>query len=95
MPGRPNFVPERERELNGEGTKPNKAIDNGKGPKRERTKTGTQATQLTRGGRRHRFRPYRTRGSNKPKKGEWGKTHVTGHKGYYDPDKKCFYIPKP
>jgi hypothetical protein len=86
---------QKELELKGKGTNPNKAVDGGKGSKRKHTKTETQARQPTRGGRRHRFRPYRARGPNKPKKGQWGKTHITEHKGYYDPDKKCFYIPRP
>jgi ubiquitin C-terminal hydrolase len=85
---------QKERELGGEGTKSNRAVDNKKGSKRKHTKTETQAGQPTKGGRRHRFRPYRTRGSNKSKREQWGKTHITEHKGYYDPDKKCFYIPK-
>jgi hypothetical protein len=86
---------QKERELNGEGTKPNKAVDNKKGSKQERTRTGTQATQPASSGGRHRFRPYRAKGSRRSRKGQWGKTHVTEQKGYYDPDKRCFYIPKP
>jgi ubiquitin C-terminal hydrolase len=85
---------QKERELGGEGTKSNEAVDNKKGSKRKHAKTETQARQPTRDGRRHRFRPYRARGSNKSKKEQWGKTHITEHKGYYDPDKKCFYIPR-
>jgi len=86
---------QKEPELSEEGTNPNKAVVGRKGSKQKHTKTETQPRQPTRGGRRHRFRLYRTRGSNKPRKGQWGKTHVTEHQGYYDPDIKCFYIPKP
>jgi len=89
---------QKERELGEEEVKPNKTISkqNKKGSKRKHTKTGTQARQPTGGGRRRRrsFRPYKTRGSNKPRKEQSGKTNVTEHKRYYDPDKRCFYIPK-
>jgi ubiquitin C-terminal hydrolase len=91
---------QKERELGKEGIKPDKAVSkvaaqSKKGSKRKHAKTGAQAKQPTGGGRRHRFfRPYGARGSNKPRKEQWGKTHITEHKKYYDPDKKCFYIPK-
>jgi ubiquitin C-terminal hydrolase len=85
---------QKERGLSGEGTGSNKAIDSKKGSRRKHIRAGPQAEQPNRGSRRHRFRPYRTRGSNKSKKGQWGKAHITEHKGYYDPDKKCFYIPR-
>jgi len=95
---------QKERESGKGEIKPNKAVSkvpsqDKKESKQKHTRTGTQARRPNRGGRRHRsFRPYGTRGSNKPKKeqkGQWGKTHVTERKEYYDPDRKCFYIPKP
>jgi hypothetical protein len=93
---------QRERESDKEGIKTDKAVSkvaaqDNKGSKRKHTKAGTQTSHPTGGGRRHRFfRPYGATGSNKPRKRQWGKTktYVTEHKGYYDPDKKCFYIPK-
>ena len=63
---------QRERELGGEGTKPEKKVSSENGSKRKHTKTETLAGQPTRVDRRHRFRPYRTRGSNKPRKRTMG-----------------------
>jgi len=86
---------QKEREVNRNGANPNKAVDGEKGSKRKYTKTEAQAGQSTGGGRRHRFRPYRAKGSKRSNKGQWRKTRVAEHKGYYDPDRKCFYIPRP
>jgi len=91
---------QKERELGEEVVKPNMTVGrvakrNEKGSKRKHVRTGPQAERPTGGGRRHRFfRPYRTRGSKKPRNGQWEKAYAAEHKGYYDPDKKCFYIPK-
>jgi len=89
---------QKERELGEEGIKPSEAVgkQNKKGSKRKHTKTGTQARQPTGGGRRRRrsFRPYRTGESNKPRKEQLERTYVAERKRYYDPDKKCFYIPR-
>jgi ubiquitin C-terminal hydrolase len=91
---------QKERESNQGGFGSDDAVsgDTAQGKKRSKrkhAKAGVQAGQPTRGGRRHRFfRPYGARGYNKPGKGQWEKNCVAGHKGYYDPDKKCFYIPK-
>jgi ubiquitin C-terminal hydrolase len=90
---------QRERGSGGEGIRSSGAVSGAtqgrERPKQEHARAGLQAKRPTRGGRRHRFfRPYGTRRSDKPRKGQWGKSYVPDHKGYYDPDKKCFYIPK-
>jgi hypothetical protein len=91
---------QKEQELDGEGIKTDGALGKmatqGKEEsKRKHTKTGAQASRPNRRDRRHRFfQPYVAKRYNKPRREQYGKTHVTEHKGYYDPDKKCFYIPK-
>jgi hypothetical protein len=91
---------QRERGIGKEGTRhggaANKVVAQGKkGSKQKHTGTETQASQPTGGSRRHRFfRPYKTRKPNKARREQWEETYAKEHKGYYDPDKKCFYIPK-
>jgi len=91
---------QREQELDKEEVGPNRAVAgvtkwDKKGSERNHAKTGTQARRPTGGGRRHRFfRPYKTTGSKKPRNEQWEKAYAAEHKMHYDPDKRCFYIPK-
>jgi hypothetical protein len=91
---------QKKRELSKGEAKPKKVVDkvtvqDKKESRRKHTETGSQASRPNRGGRRHRFfQPFGTKRSNKPRWEQYGKTHLTEQKRYYDPDKKCFYIPK-
>jgi hypothetical protein len=91
---------QRERGTSKDWTRPGRTASkltaqNKKGTKQKHTGTGTQARQPTGGSRRHRyFRPYKTGKPNRARREQWGEKYAKEHKGYYDPDKKCFYIPK-